>query len=96
MQRAERIAEVFEQLVCKEINYRLTYQDCWSALERLRGVYAPRAAILPLDVSRSAEFPTFLADLVEQDGLPTAYVCRGARCDLPTTDIGVAVDALRK
>jgi hypothetical protein len=37
VQRAERIAEVFEQLVCNEINYRLTYEDCWDALEHLRG-----------------------------------------------------------
>jgi hypothetical protein len=34
VQRAERIAEVFEQLVSAEINYRLTFQDCWDALEQ--------------------------------------------------------------
>ena len=34
VQRAERIAEVFEQLIFFEINYRLTFQDCWSALEQ--------------------------------------------------------------
>jgi hypothetical protein len=34
VQRAERIAEVFEQLIFVEINYRLTFQDCWSALEQ--------------------------------------------------------------
>jgi hypothetical protein len=34
VQRAERIAEVFEQLIFAEINYRLTFQDCWSALEQ--------------------------------------------------------------
>jgi adenine-specific DNA-methyltransferase len=37
VQRAERIAEVFEQLVCNELNYRLTYENCWDALEHLRG-----------------------------------------------------------
>jgi RiboL-PSP-HEPN len=37
VQRAERIAEVFEQLVCNKINYRLTYEDCWGALEHSRG-----------------------------------------------------------
>ena len=37
VQRAERIADVFEQLVCNEINYRLTYENCWDALEHLRG-----------------------------------------------------------
>lgn len=34
VQRAERIAEVFEKLVFEELNYRLTFQDCWSALEK--------------------------------------------------------------
>jgi HEPN superfamily RiboL-PSP-like protein len=34
VQRAERIAEVFEQLIFAEINHRLTFQDCWSALEQ--------------------------------------------------------------
>lgn len=32
VQRAERIAEVFEELISTEINYRLTFQDCWNAL----------------------------------------------------------------
>jgi hypothetical protein len=36
VKRAERIAEVFEQLVSDEINFRLTYFDCWSALEVAR------------------------------------------------------------
>jgi hypothetical protein len=34
VQRAERIAEVFEQLIFDEINYRLTFQNCWDALEK--------------------------------------------------------------
>lgn len=31
--RAERIAEVFDRLTFEEINYRLTYIDCWASLE---------------------------------------------------------------
>lgn len=36
VQRAERIAEVFEELISNEINFRLTYSDCWTALEAAR------------------------------------------------------------
>jgi HEPN superfamily RiboL-PSP-like protein len=36
VQRAERIAEVFEELVFNEINFRLTYFDCWTALDAAR------------------------------------------------------------
>lgn len=36
VKRAERIAEVFEELISNEINFRLTYMDCWTALEAAR------------------------------------------------------------
>lgn len=36
VKRAERIAEVFEDLISDEINFRLTYSDCWTTLEAAR------------------------------------------------------------
>jgi hypothetical protein len=33
VQRAERIAEIFSQIVTNEINKQLALQDCWTALE---------------------------------------------------------------
>jgi uncharacterized protein len=57
-------------------------------LEPLRARYLPNAVVAlgrAADSGASVTVP-LLADRMELSGLPTAYVCRGQVCDLPTTD----------
>ena len=55
----------------------------------LRRAFVPNRALACAaegDLAALARLAPFAADKVAVDGLPTAYVCRRGRCELPVTD----------
>ena len=56
-------------------------------LDELARAYAPSRSLIGLDPAEQRPFPSpLLKGRGQVDGKPTAYVCHGYVCDLPTTD----------
>ena len=56
-------------------------------LDELVRAYAPSRSLIGLDPAEERPFPSPLLEGRGQvDGKPTAYVCRGYACELPTTE----------
>jgi uncharacterized protein YyaL (SSP411 family) len=64
--------------------------DTEAMIEALRGVFAPNKVVLfrPAGEEKAGidEISGFTGGLAAREGKATAYVCRGQRCENPTTD----------
>ncbi len=65
-------------------------KDSEKMLEALRGAFVPNKAVIFRPTTEDSPdidaITSFTKDLRSIDGKATAYVCRGQKCELPTTD----------
>jgi hypothetical protein len=56
-------------------------------LEKLNGEFLPRTSVLVSDEGDVARLAPWTSGIASEGDTPTAHVCRGGACGLPTTDV---------